>query len=78
MSGYEQFILASEQRDQIRWSWNAWPHSRLDLSRVVLPLGALYSPLRDRPPATENLPFTLPYEPVLCGKHCRAVLNPFW
>jgi hypothetical protein len=31
-----------EQRDGIRFSWNAWPSSKLDATRIVVPLGCLY------------------------------------
>jgi protein transport protein SEC23 len=30
-----------EQRDGVRFSWNIWPSSRLDATRVVVPLGGL-------------------------------------
>ena len=50
---------------------NVWPNSRLEAAKCVLPLGALYTPLR---PIAE-LP-CVPYEPVRC-KGCVAVLNPF-
>jgi hypothetical protein len=31
-----------EQRDGVRFSWNVWPSSRLEATRIVVPLGCLY------------------------------------
>mmetsp|Transcript_26598 Transcript_26598/g.44462 ORF Transcript_26598/g.44462 Transcript_26598/m.44462 type:complete len:757 (+) Transcript_26598:112-2382(+) len=62
-----------EETDGIRFSWNVWPSSRLEATRVVVPFGAMYTPLK----RIENLP-VLNYEPVMCkGNACHAVLNPF-
>jgi len=62
---------AEEERDGIRWSWNVWPSSRLDATRLVVPIGCMYTPLKD------NIPL-LYYEPVICKGSCRqCVLNPF-
>jgi hypothetical protein len=30
-----------EQRDGTRFSWNVWPSSRLEATRIVVPLGCL-------------------------------------
>ncbi len=30
-----------EQRDGIRNSWNTWPSSRIEATRIVVPLGCL-------------------------------------
>jgi hypothetical protein len=43
-----------------------------EASRLVVPIGALYTPLKEKP----DTPF-LQYEPVTCKQPCRAVLNPF-
>ena len=61
-----------ESREGVRLSWNAWPCSRIDATRVVLPIGALVTPGRD---LGEHAP-VLPYEPVVC-EGCQAVLNPY-
>lgn len=53
-------------------SWNVFPSNRLESSRLVVPLGVLYTPLKEK----ELLP--VQYEPVTCKSPCRAVLNPFW
>eukprot|EP00672_Neobodo_designis_P024533 CAMPEP_0174834324 /NCGR_PEP_ID=MMETSP1114-20130205/4759_1 /TAXON_ID=312471 /ORGANISM="Neobodo designis, Strain CCAP 1951/1" /LENGTH=751 /DNA_ID=CAMNT_0016068231 /DNA_START=58 /DNA_END=2313 /DNA_ORIENTATION=- len=51
----------------VRWSWGAFPMNRIDATRMVIPLGALVSPLSVE--ATE-----LNYAPLTCA--CGAVLNP--
>eukprot|EP00741_Cyanophora_paradoxa_P008894 tig00001408_g8610.t1 len=63
---------AVEETDAVRFSWNIWPSSRLDATRIIVPFGAMYTPLKK----IEGLP-VLPYEPVVCKGPCRAVLNPF-
>ncbi|SMY29474.1 unnamed protein product [Zymoseptoria tritici ST99CH_1A5] len=62
-----------EDRDGIRLSWNTFPSSRMEASRLVVPIGALYTPLKEK---TDGTPL-LQYEPVTCKPPCRAVLNPF-
>jgi protein transport protein SEC23 len=74
MSTYAEFIQQNEDRDGVRWSFNVWPSSRLEATRMVVPLSCLYTPLKERP----DLP-PIQYDPVHCTKPgCRAVLNPFW
>ena len=73
MATYQEFIQQNEDRDGVRFSWNVWPSSRLEATRMVVPLGCLYTPLKERP----DLP-PIQYDPVLCTRpNCRAVLNPF-
>eukprot|EP01090_Pellita_catalonica_P015756 TRINITY_DN4330_c0_g1_i1.p1 TRINITY_DN4330_c0_g1~~TRINITY_DN4330_c0_g1_i1.p1 ORF type:complete len:757 (+),score=97.98 TRINITY_DN4330_c0_g1_i1:97-2367(+) len=64
-------IYAAEDTNGVRFSWNVWPSSRLEGTRMVVPLGALYSPMK----AIAGMP-KLNYEPVPC-KSCRAILNPY-
>ncbi|KAM3960536.1 transport protein Sec23 isoform 1-T1 [Aphomia sociella] len=72
MSTYEEFIQNNEDRDGIRFTWNVWPSSRIEATRLVVPLACLYQPLKERP----DLP-PIQYEPVLCTRNtCRAILNP--
>ncbi|XP_031632276.1 protein transport protein Sec23A isoform X2 [Contarinia nasturtii] len=72
MTTYEEYIQQNEDRDGIRLTWNVWPSSRIDSSRLVVPLGCLYQPLKER----TDLP-AIQYEPVLCTRsNCRAILNP--
>ncbi|KAI9509017.1 hypothetical protein F5148DRAFT_1190636 [Russula earlei] len=62
-----------EERDGVRLSWNVWPSSRIEANRTVVPIAALYTPLKQR----HDLPPVL-YEPVTCkSTPCRAVLNPY-
>lgn len=65
-------FLQREERDGVRWSWNVWPTSRLEATRMVVPLGCMYTPLKKIP----GMPAPLPYEPVLC-KTCQSALNPY-
>nr|CAD7265552.1 unnamed protein product [Timema shepardi] len=72
MTTYEEFIQQNEDRDGVRFTWNVWPSSRLEATRLVVPLGCLYQPLKERP----DLP-PIQYDPVLCTRNtCRAILNP--
>uniref|UniRef100_A0A9J7ZPJ3 Protein transport protein SEC23 n=1 Tax=Cyprinus carpio carpio TaxID=630221 RepID=A0A9J7ZPJ3_CYPCA len=72
MSTYQEFIQQNEDRDGVRCSWNLWPSSRLEATRLVVPVSCLYTPLKERP----DLP-PVQYEPVLCSRaNCKAVLNP--
>ena len=69
---YQDYIQSQEDRDGIRLSWNVWPSSRLEATRMVVPLATLYTPLKERP----DLP-PIQYDPVLCARqNCKAVLNP--
>ncbi|KAJ8390778.1 hypothetical protein AAFF_G00099100 [Aldrovandia affinis] len=72
MATFQEFIQHNEDRDGVRFSWNVWPSSRLEATRMVVPVAALFTPLKERP----ELP-PIKYEPVLCSRAtCRAVLNP--
>ncbi|XP_044721952.1 sec23/Sec24 trunk domain-containing protein [Hirsutella rhossiliensis] len=61
-----------EDRDGVRLSWNVFPSSRMEASRLVVPIGALYTPLKEK----SDTPL-LQFEPVTCKQPCRSVLNPF-
>lgn len=63
--------VAAEEQDGVRLSWNVFPSSRLESSRLVVPLGVLYTPLKEKEQAPVH------YEPVTCKSPCRAVLNPY-
>ncbi|KAK2531894.1 Sec23b [Columba guinea] len=72
MATYLEFIQQNEERDGVRFSWNVWPSSRLEATRMVVPLACLLTPLKER----LDLP-PVQYEPVLCSRStCKAVLNP--
>ncbi|KAK4645554.1 GTPase-activating protein S23 [Podospora pseudocomata] len=38
-----------EDRDGVRLSWNVFPSTRMEASRLVVPIGALYTPLKEKP-----------------------------
>ncbi|KAJ6230367.1 protein transport protein sec23 [Anaeramoeba flamelloides] len=61
----------NEDKNGIRYSWNVFPSSKLELSQLVVPLGALYTPLKQ----TKNL-LTVNYNPVSC-RVCKSILNPY-
>ena len=64
-----------EDRDGTRFSWNLLPRTRIDSTRIVLPLGCVYTPLKQ----TDNL-HLLNYEPLVCrstNQACGAFLHPF-
>eukprot|EP01100_Stratorugosa_tubuloviscum_P005562 TRINITY_DN2474_c0_g1_i1.p1 TRINITY_DN2474_c0_g1~~TRINITY_DN2474_c0_g1_i1.p1 ORF type:complete len:755 (-),score=374.32 TRINITY_DN2474_c0_g1_i1:175-2439(-) len=66
------FTLVEEERDGVRFSWNIWPKSRAEATRAVIPIGCIYTPLKQ----TQTL-FRAKYEPVICKGSCKTVLNPF-
>ena len=48
MATFQDFIQQNEDRDGVRMSWNVWPSSRLEATRLVVPLACLYTPLKER------------------------------
>eukprot|EP00667_Euglena_gracilis_P003320 EG_transcript_3334 len=60
-----------EDKEGVRWSWSLYPSSRIEGTRMVIPLGCLLTPLKQ----IQGMP-VLTYEPVRC-KTCQAILNPF-
>eukprot|EP00928_Gymnodinium_smaydae_P053280 TRINITY_DN3730_c0_g3_i1.p1 TRINITY_DN3730_c0_g3~~TRINITY_DN3730_c0_g3_i1.p1 ORF type:complete len:787 (-),score=178.75 TRINITY_DN3730_c0_g3_i1:124-2391(-) len=66
-------VHGQEQCNGIRMSWNIWPSTRLDATRIIVPLGCLYQPLKN----TDNLSL-VEYEPIMCrARDCGAMLNPY-
>ncbi|KVI00365.1 Gelsolin domain-containing protein [Cynara cardunculus var. scolymus] len=57
--------------DGVRMTWNAWPRTKVEASKCVIPIAASISPIRPHPHIPTN-----PYAPLRC-KTCSAVLNPF-
>mmetsp|Transcript_3147 Transcript_3147/g.4293 ORF Transcript_3147/g.4293 Transcript_3147/m.4293 type:complete len:766 (-) Transcript_3147:258-2555(-) len=70
MEGFD--IYGGEERDGVRLSWHTWPASRLEATRIVVPVGAMYTPLKK----IESMPPALQYDPIRCN-NCAAVLNPY-
>ncbi|XP_054806066.1 protein transport protein SEC23 E-like isoform X1 [Prosopis cineraria] len=57
--------------DGVRMTWNAWPRTKVEASKCVIPLAANICLIRSHP----DIPH-LPYAPLRC-KTCSSVLNPF-
>uniref|UniRef100_A0A8C9Y757 Protein transport protein SEC23 n=1 Tax=Sander lucioperca TaxID=283035 RepID=A0A8C9Y757_SANLU len=49
MATFPEYIAQNEERDGVRFSWNVWPSSRLEATRMVVPVASLFTPLRERP-----------------------------
>lgn len=60
-----------EDLNGIRFSWNVWPTNRIDAVMCSVPIGCLYTPLKQ---IQGHQP--LSYEPVAC-RQCRCILNPY-
>mmetsp|Transcript_32758 Transcript_32758/g.48017 ORF Transcript_32758/g.48017 Transcript_32758/m.48017 type:complete len:811 (-) Transcript_32758:206-2638(-) len=70
-------VASSEVTSGSRLSFQCWPSSRLEATRCVAPIGALYTPLKKLPPNCAP-PTALQYDPVRCSTAtCHAVLNPY-
>ncbi|XP_050237086.1 protein transport protein SEC23 C isoform X3 [Mercurialis annua] len=60
-----------ESQDGVRMPWNVLPGTKQEASNCVVPVSAIYTPIKPFP----NMP-VLPYSPLRC-RTCRSVLNPF-
>ncbi|CAH9049940.1 unnamed protein product [Cuscuta epithymum] len=60
-----------EGMDGVRMTWNAWPRTKVEASKCVIPIAASIHLIRPNPDL-----LTLPYGPLRC-KTCTAVLNPY-
>lgn len=70
-------VTQLEEMSGTRLSFHCWPSSRLEANRCVVPMGALYTPLKKLPPNCAP-PQAMPYDPVRCASAtCHAVLNPY-
>lgn len=70
-------VTTSEEQSGTRLSFHCWPSNRLEATRCVAPIGALYTPLK-KLPAYCSPPTALQYDPVRCSTAtCHAVLNPY-
>lgn len=76
MQGEHWDVTQSEEQSGVRLSFHCWPSSRLEATRCVAPIGALYSPLKKLGACAP--PTALQYDPIRCSNAaCRAVLNPY-
>ncbi|XP_015062342.1 protein transport protein SEC23-like [Solanum pennellii] len=64
-------FLELETQDAVRMPWNVLPGSKSEAAQCVIPVSAIYTPLKPFPDTP-----TLPYTPLRC-RNCRSVLNPF-
>jgi len=77
MQGEHWDVSQSEETNGVRLSFHCWPSSRLEATRCVAPIGALYTPLKKLPAACAP-PAALQYDPIRCSTStCHAVLNPY-
>lgn len=65
-------FLDLEAQDGVRMPWNVLPGTKSESAQCVIPISAIYTPLK---PLPADAP-TLPYSPLRC-RSCRSVLNPF-
>ena len=80
MATYQDFINQNEDRDGIRFSWNVWPSSRLEATRMVSlqvtrnsqqqPHGTLQVPI-DVPCVNGFLSLSRSYRWGVCTRHWR-------
>nr|CDJ94460.1 Zinc finger and Sec23 Sec24 trunk region domain containing protein [Haemonchus contortus] len=76
MASWEEYLAAQQAVDGVQFTWNLWPHSRVDAQRLVVPVACFFTPLKERPADQPQQP-PLEYDPVLCQKaSCKAILNP--
>ena len=62
-----------ENLNGCRFSWNIWPSTKADATKSVVPIGALYTPLK----LTSNFEL-VEYDPVHCrSRDCGGILNPY-
>ncbi|CAL5012979.1 unnamed protein product [Urochloa decumbens] len=64
-------FLELEAQDGIRMAWNVIPGTKQDATNCVVPVSAIFTPLKPNP----AMP-VLPYAPLRC-RMCRSILNPF-
>ncbi|KAG9144360.1 hypothetical protein Leryth_024503 [Lithospermum erythrorhizon] len=57
--------------DGVRMTWNAWPRTKVEASKCVIPIAACVYPIYPHP----SIP-TLPYPPLRC-KTCSSILNSY-
>lgn len=94
MATWTEFIQQNEERDGVRCTWNVWPSTRIEATKMVrgeesmreCQRSVCCTCLQVVPMAVMVTPLKerpdlppIAYEPVLCGRaQCRAVLNPLW
>lgn len=46
MATWEEYLSNQEANDGVKFTWNMWPHSRIDAQRLVVPLACFFTPLK--------------------------------
>lgn len=63
----------AEDINGVRFAWNSFPSTKAEASKIVVPTGVLYTPLKYR----DDLPIAA-YDPCYCqNPQCRSILNPY-
>ncbi|XP_024962323.1 protein transport protein SEC23-like [Cynara cardunculus var. scolymus] len=65
-------FLDLETQDAVRMPWNVLPGTKQEAAQCIIPVSAIYTPLKPLPNTTPLLPYT----PLRC-RNCRSILNPF-
>jgi protein transport protein SEC23 len=64
---------AAEDINGVRLAWNVFPSTKVEAGKIVVPTGALYTPLKMR----EDLPIAS-YDPIFCSNQlCKSILNVY-
>ncbi|CAL9734501.1 protein transport protein Sec23p [Monosporozyma servazzii] len=70
----------NEDINGIRYSWNVFPSTKTDANKNVVPVGCLYTPLKEfvNEEDGSNTLAMAQYNPVVCaGPQCKSILNPY-
>ncbi|KAK1316633.1 hypothetical protein QJS10_CPA05g00812 [Acorus calamus] len=59
--------------DDVRFSFDVWPRTKIEASKCVIPFAAVISPISG---GSGDAP-VLPYPPLRCKPPCPAALNPY-
>lgn len=66
---FEEF----EDINGVRLAWNSFPSTKAEAAKIVVPTGAIYTPLKQR----DDLPVA-GYDPTWCtNPNCKSILNPY-
>ena len=64
-------IYKTEDENGIRFSWNIWPNNNANERKLCVPIGCLYTPMKE----IKDLPI-LGYYALKC-ESCACILNPY-
>uniref|UniRef100_A0A1I7XD45 Protein transport protein SEC23 n=1 Tax=Heterorhabditis bacteriophora TaxID=37862 RepID=A0A1I7XD45_HETBA len=46
MTSWEEYLAIQQKVDGVQFTWNMWPHSRIDAQRLVIPVACFFTPLK--------------------------------